>query len=634
MNRDHTALIFNWIRENIFFVVLLAVAGLLLGLKDILTLLFSSWPHLYPVSNTDCQTWESIYLYTPWARQVSLMNLFPADPFFALRQSVFTSFPFLTIWGMGLILKTVCFGNLDAYILVMRACLPLFSMLFIYLIVRRWLDQYFSAILAFLCIVGAPYPFIIFGRLPGFGWATISNMSKFIGQVSIPLEMTKMPYPSLSFVFFAATLLITVRLISRPLKNRSIILVGLLWGMNIYIYLFNFVYGVVFAFLLINGVVIKDNYKERLKELVSKIIIANVCFFAPLFAVLLPFAIRQFIFVDAIGQELVTKIGWLGRSRGILFNVGELKRIVLTYLAALGIAWVYKINLRDLAAKCAVPVLLLISYLLTVNLHILLGKFVQSDHFDIRIYMFLKPLNLIPLLLVAYALPDKSKKAFILLLRAVFFIGLAGIILMLFLQNIGLYQAQVRETAPVMKQIEDLYLPLSHYARPGETVASSKIAVNFIVPLAGKNATLFVPSFVARRSSNDLINKFALYAKIFNWDRDEFLEFISSPPEEYGAAVARFPDQQWIYDDALFHHIGYWFVFHGDQSYLYQKEKKAAYRKYLVKVFDRLDVAGQSKENGVAVVQSDRGINRALRPYVSNVVDCGHNYKIYRINYQ
>ncbi|MBU0630354.1 MAG: hypothetical protein KKC80_05480 [Candidatus Margulisbacteria bacterium] len=628
MKRDYPALVINWIGANLFFVVLLVIAGLLLGLKDILTLLFSGWPHLYPVSNTDCQTWESVYLYTPWARQVSLGNLFPADPFFSLRQSVFSSSPFLTIWVMGFCLKVICLGNLDHYILFMRAGLPLFSMFFLYLIARRWLDRYFSSILVFLGTVGAAFPF------PIFGWGTIGNMPKFISQATVPLEMTKIPYPSLSFVFFALTLWITIHLFSQPLKKKTALLVGMLWGLNIYVYIFNFVFGVVFAGLLVNLLVIMGGTKKSLKNLLVEALVMNSLLLASISAVILPFLFSQFVFIDEIGKEFSMKVGWVGRERGLILSLTWVVFMALTYFATLIVAWLRGVNLRELIDRSKILVLLLVTYLFTVNLHLLLGRFVQPDHFYIRIYMYLQHLNLIPLVLAGCVLPGKKRNYLCLLIKIVLIIGLIGAIFVTILQNIGLYDYQIVRTAPIMKGVESRYLSLSKYARLDETIVSSDLAVNYMIPLEGKNATLFIPGFIARRSSNDLVEKVVMYIKIFDWDENKLLQYMSSNVDlkEVGDKMHKLPNGQVIYDDALFSFLGYWFVYHGDFRGNY--EKRAEYRQYLLKVFKEFDLARAARENKVMVIQSDRGINKKLRPYVEAVMDSGKGYKVYRMKYK
>ncbi len=588
----------------------------LFGLKDILILFSDTWPHLYSVVNVPRAHWEEIYCYLPFAGHFSLDNIMPAAPMAYPGHSQFSFFPILTLISQGIILKCVCFSNIDIYLLSMHTIFPMLSFWIIFLVFNRYIAVSWSLLFTLLGVTTFPN----FSFLPYLFNIGI-NPSVAVQTASLsPMELTRTPIPSFTFFFFILSFYLSTREI-KPTKLRCYCM-SVLWALNLYIYLFNFIAGILFwGLYLIYTCFIRD--RTLIFVNVAKTILPNL--FIVLFAIS-PVLIKRFFLQTPLDVEIFQKMELVSRGAGFIINDwGAIYSYLVPILAVFIVIWIYCADYYELFYKFTPVFIVILVEIFVSNLHIVLGEFVQPELFNIRIAdYFMRFFYFIPII---YFLSRPYKKLFHHQAKHKFsdkihifcdryinqkrvLISVIGILAASFFcifSTLRYVNHFCQSVAPRMEIVEKEYRDLSSFIRKGEgMITSEDIPVNLLIPVLSTQETLLVNAFTNYISSDEILNRLILYAKIFNWDNERFIDFMM-PSEEYNKFNTE--NAFLLTDTILKKGFGYWLLNHRKQM---NADELKEYRDKIVRFFHACDVMADIRKYKIKAVQTFQPINPVI----------------------
>jgi hypothetical protein len=600
------------------------------GFKDALVLLDGRWPHLYATINTPVLSWEEISVYLPFANHFSLTTPLPAAPMARPDLSHLTNFPPITLVLQGILFRWLFAGNVDLYLLALHTVLPTAAFWTLFLIYRRYIAESWSLLLAFW---GVTY-LRNFSSL-GYLFGLLTGQTELIAGASLsPPEVTRMPAPALTFFLFALTFYLT----TRPSPSRSDgptrhsplaprhLLYTFLWALHAYIYLFNFIAGLLFWFgyLIFRRVIADRGWRW---PALARTLLANGLVVT---AVLLPILLRQ-LSATPLDREILQRMGLVVAHAGpISSEWGFLLAYILPLAAVLFVAWASYADYYELIYRFA-PVFLMIAVeLIILNLHLILGQFVQPYLFSVRIgNFFTRYLYFIPII---YFISHPPKRRFHhpspsirgrlsqlvaagyragvdFLLRwqqVVAFLGMVLIALVIVTSSLKYARHHHDHVAPAMQQTAAHFQSLlTSQSQPG-LLASEEISVNLLLPALSPHATLLVSSFNNYLPEAEILDRLLLFGHIFNWDEDQFLTFMLPNP----LYDTFYTDNDFTLSaEVLQNGFGYWLLHHRRQM---APAELASYQAMLSEQFAGYDVRAGAARYGLTAVQATNPINPQL----------------------
>ena len=588
----------------------------LFGFRDIWILLYGKWPHLYAVINTPRASWEGIFAYFPFTNHVTLSNLLPAAPMANTGLSNFNYFPPITIISQGIIFKWFFFSNIDLYMLFMHTVFPVASFWLIFEIFKRYITPAWALMLAFWGVTFFPN-FSLFSYLLNL----VKDPSGYITTASLsPMELTRTPIPSFSFFIFILSFYLTIKE-HRPSRSRYFLL-STLWALNLYVYLFNFVAGVLFWVLyMIYTCYIRDRgfkYRDIAVTLFPNIVI--------ILAVISPVIIKRVFLATPLDQEIFERMELIGYEAGFIANDwGLLFSYLLPIIAVLIVLWLYCADYYELAYKFSPVFIMIFVEIVVSNLHLVLGKFFQPDLYFMRIgSYFPRYLYFIPII---YFLSLPNKRLFhnkfrnrisevlhticdrvIIRPQAVIaFMGIFVLTLFSIFSGIRYIRHYEKSVAPRMTMIEESYNNLASVTNGSDgIIVSDDIPVNLLIPVMSKQETLLVSAFSNFTSSEEILDRLVLFTRIFNWDKEQFLDFMM-PSERYHDFNS--DNNFTLSDETLAKGFGYWLMNHRRHMNSEELEK---YRERILRVYETYDLDLNIRKYKVRAVQATGSINPVL----------------------
>jgi hypothetical protein len=567
----------------------------LLGAKDVMILARSPWPHLTGVVNTSTLNWEEIACYMPFANRASPSTPFPSRPFPAPGDSRFSNFPFITIWTEAFVFKVLCLGNADAFLLAGHAAFPLLSFLFLYAVFAKFIEH--RKWILFFAFMGV----CTYSRFSHGDYA-LGLISKGAGAALdlasfSPYEITRIPSPAISFFIFIFCFYLTIA--ERRLSPRRIVFLSAAWGLNVYVYLFNFIIGAAFWILYAAySRRIADKKWDLSSQAKTFAIIAAV-----LALCLSPVAINNLFFSDEASRQMIEKMGVVTKLDGSAFDWGRFfLTAVLPGAGAALLIRAFALDSYELFFRFTPVFIVALIEALVLNINVLFGKFLQPHLFNIRIgAFFFHYFYLVPFI---YYVGHPPKVFFHggwdsrLVTRASRFLRLivierAGFVLfpaMLFvavqgaLSNVKIFRHQAERTAAAMPVVEARLDLLTEGARAGDTLVSESMPVNMLVPALTPQATLVVNAFNNYETTRNIVDRLALYARIYDWDYPRFEKFMM--PADWIKSIYKDPLFEFT-DEVYGDGFGYWLTFHHKQM---AEADKPAYAASLKAAYDGVDL--------------------------------------------
>lgn len=575
---------------------------LLFGFKDIMVLSSKIWPHLYAVVNTPRASWEEVYCYHPFV--------------FTGWSFKIMFYPLITLAVQKVMFKYLCLSNIDLYLFLMHTVFPVASFWLLYFVYRRYVARSWSVLLAFLGVVTFPnisfFHYFIRVLADPFSAVNLSSLS--------PMELTRVPIPSFSFFFFILTFFLST-MNNKPTKRQYVYL-SVLWALNLYVYLYNFIAGIMFWFLyIVYTRYVKDKHLD-LKRIATTVVL-NM---AAVLLVISPLLLKKLLVVTPLDSEILQRMGLTTSSAGIFVSHwGWFTSYIFPLLAVLIVVGLFCADYYELVYKFS-PIFILIAVeLLVSNIHLIYGVFFEPYLFSMRIAdYFLRYLYFIPII---YFLSQPYKRLFHGNLIAQFADGLnricvrliierrrviaaAGIIIIsIFIILSGMRYKLNYEDNVVgrMEKVEAKLQALTVAAKNGrDMVVSDDIAVDLLIPVRGGRETLLLNAFSNYIPGDEILSRIMLFAHIFNWNEQRFLAFMM-PNNAYKGFNTE--NAFIVSDNILNNGFGYWLLNHHknmDKAALqeYQTRIISAYRKY--------DLMANVRKYRIAAVHSAGAISAQL----------------------
>ncbi|MBU0630346.1 MAG: hypothetical protein KKC80_05440 [Candidatus Margulisbacteria bacterium] len=621
-------------KELAGFSLVLAIVLILLLFRDALILFCGKWPHLYAVINTTTLSWEEIYCYTPFANRVSLTNLFPAlpnaDPFFAF----FTNFPFLAIWVQGVILKILAGGNPDVYLLIMHVLFPVLSFTLLYLVYRRFISQSWALLFSFLGVITygnfSYLAFLCNLIATGINWSSVLSLSSLS-----PLELSRAPSPSFTFFYFILCFYLTIANIKPSFKR--IVGLSLLWGLNLYVYVFNFIVGAMFwlAFLFYSSVLV--NKKIECRDIAIKVGIAG----ALLALIALPLVGKTLFFATPIDAQVLDKMGMVTRYQGLIYSLQYfISYFAIPVLVVLAVIRIFSFDYYELFYKFSPILILLFIEFLILNLHILFGRFMQPHLFSTRLAnYFFHYFYFVP---VIYYLSNPPKTLFhnpqinqkvaqcstfireYIIEKRIYFIPviIAFVSMISLVSSVRNYDNYRQKIEPRMPAISERLALLTGKAAAGEVVIAADPAVNILVPAITRQGSLWVNAFNNYESTDRIVERLALFARLYGWDEARYLEFMM--PSKIMKNI--YTDRDFIFTDQVYRQgFGYWLVNHNMTM---NAAELRAYKNSIVGKYNGVDIKMGLEKYRVRFIGSAVPLRLPVRNKVVAIKD---KYKVYEV---
>jgi hypothetical protein len=596
--------------------------------KDLLILQSSLWGNLYPVVNTPAMTFEEIFCYLPLVNHFSLDTPLPIAPMSNPGLSELSLFPALTIIVQGIIFKWVCFSDINLYLLLNRILFPLASFWLLVAIYRRFIALPWALLLAFWGVT-----FYYDFSMTSYLWSLASNPGAAIELASSrPMEITRVPIPSFSFFYFILCFYCSIK--TYKISSSRQILLSTLWALNAYVYLHNYISGIVFwlSYLIFTNYIThsKFGWKTLFKTLGLNSVI--------IFLVTLPFLLRLASF-SGMDYEAIQNYGLIYRNAGVIFNSwGLIFSYFLPVALTAFIIRVYCSDYYELFYKFTPIFLMIFSELFTLNIHLVIGAFFQPELFSIRIgNYFTRFLYYIPVIYF-FSLPPKNIDHGKVLLRNIIHsiilnrvirqkipLVIAGIAVVSFMgisSNLKYLKNHNEITAPRMIEVEREFQELISISGNKGTIISGDIPVNLMVSIYTQNTSLLVNSFNNYIPRAEIIERLALFAKIFLWEENQFIKFMM-PSENLSKMYKK--NNFLITDRVLEEGFGYWLVWHiRDMS----SEELVSYKKEVSNVFNELNIKNKLREFNVKYIQSRKELNPEV-PF--KILKSGKPYSLYKV---
>ena len=588
----------------------------LFGLKDFLVLRNDEWPHLYAVVNNPVLNWEETFVYLPLANHFSLETPLPAAPMADSDLSSFTGFPPLTLVLQGALFKWLFLSHIDAYLLAMHTLLPIAAFWVLFLVYRRYVTASWSVLLAFW---GVTF-FRNFSSL-GYWIALLTQDDGFIRLASLsPMEITRAPTPGLTFLLFILTFYFTTR--HDRLSQSTMLWFSLLWALHLYVYLFNFIAGTLFWF----GYVIYSRYIQDKAFEPGRIVRTLLPNMAIVLAVSAPLLLKQLLFATPLDREIFRRMGVIVATAGpISSDWGFLLAYVLPLTIVIVVAWVSFADYFELLYRFAPIFLMIMVEIVVLNLHLILGQFFQPYLFSVRIgNYFSRFLYFIPIIYFI-SQPPKARlhhthrlshalyplyqqtAAFVVRWRQVIvLLGIGLIAVVVVSSSLKYADNHAAQVAPHMARVSARLDALAATQPGDDLLVSEDITVNLLTSVLSQRESLLVSSFNNYTPEAEILDRLLLYAHIFNWDLEQFLEFML-PASTY---TAFYSDNNFVISpQVLKQGFGYWLLNHRREM---SADELAAYETMLSQRFEEYDVQAGARQYGVTAVQAFASINPAL----------------------
>jgi hypothetical protein len=602
-------------RSSILFGAITIVLVVLFGLKDFLILVSDQWPHLYPVANAPTQTWEEVYIYLPFANHFSLGNPLPMAPMVEPAVSGFTAFPAITLIVQGVLFKFAFLSNVDAYLLAMHVVLPIASFWFLYAIFSRHIHQAWALLFAFLGI-----SFISDFSSLGYILGLLFQANNIVDSGSLsPLEITRTPIPSLTFLAFISTYYVTVK--SYRISQRRLVLLSVLWAVQLYIYLFNFIPGLLFWF---GYIILARRMTDRgflVAPLIRSLLVASIS----VAIVLVPVAIKYLFFDTPLDREFIDRLQSVSANESFISSDWG---PWISYLLPVGIMiiviWISCADYYEAIYRFGSVFILAVVELLVLNLQFVPGQFFDNQLFSVRVAVFFdRFLYFVP---VVYFLSLPQKRLFktgilsrvstgiypIISLTMerlripIAFVVSFSIALLLVASSLRYLENHDQVVAPRMAVVDKRLEALVDGRAHGTLVVSEDIAVNLLLPSLSDQTTLLTSSFNNQVSSDDILQRLILYSKIFGWNQQRFLEFMMPNP----TLQSEFGSNGFVMsDNFLTIGLGYWLLHHQKVMGADELQK---YQQLLSTKYAQFDMTASLQKHHVVAVQG-------LNPVESNL---------------
>jgi hypothetical protein len=532
--------------------------------------------------------------WLPLAVEISRGNFFPIDPFLGQADSAFRFFPYLSLWISGLLISI--FGT-GAALLIGSSIIPTLSYIFMVLIYRCFLNWRWSISLSALGILGfnsAPFREFLIGILSGGSWIDF-------GANSMP-SASGFPFPAISLVSFLMVFYFSIQ--DRYMSNKRSIILSIAWGLQSQIHIINLIFGVPFWLFFLTLKILRSSkhtwsYANSIRLGINIFIVALIS---------LPMVASIWIqYNHGLGLDYLSDS--LGDSRSFewFFIIAYCVIPLLILRIAYGVFRVdpYEIIFKFLPVWIAMSVELILSLIwqifgIGLPNELLLSRlglfFLHIFYFTPAIYCMHRPTGSYYVGSEALKLSSKIRSFLIWFFRdlSLFFLPIFLVFLTVFFlissekyyQNFNDIHFKNNQKSQL---INDL---LTSEIKPGELLIGPDNFTNLLLPIQGRYSSLWTNRIISKADTVDVIERFAVYAKVIGWSEGQFLSFMLPGNISFNQTEVLID----ISGDEAVEGFGYWLTFHNN---VLSKNELKNLSNILIKTFNSINLNEKLKEYGV-----------------------------------
>ena len=532
----------------------------------LILLLIASWivPSIdYFTIQSSSSDFQSINSWLPLIKSVKFGDIIFSGLNMDITNLNIHFYPYLTLWFYGLIAWLL---GMKGIVILSTIIFPVFSFHLLYRIFFRHLSELWSIAISLTCLLAfSDWPFrsFLIGIIKGTSINELATIQ--------PLEIAHYPIPSFSVMVFLIIFYFSTK--KRKLTLFRISLFTCLWSLSSQIHAIDALYGIAFWFIYFpiqffiqSG---RDINKDYIKMIIYQLIIGLVC----LSPILL-------LWKTSSTYHSLEEIGLInsGPSGNInLFYFGVY--FVLPFILTLIVYFVKKIDSYEIFTSFIhVYILLFVEFLILAS-SLLLPNSIHIDIVQNRIPLFfLHFYYYIPFIYLvtrpvgyeySYGLEaTKFSKKIDFGLNYVFnrldkiYLYLIIFLLFIFSGNSSYksYNHHKYVEGPALKETINEYNEIINILPAGSLVISETPATNLIPQIDfNKNyKTLWTNRFTNNISSGKIMDGLLLYAYIYNWPKEKFLQFMSPGNLQKGRAEIVDLSKNKIHKAG----IGYWLLNH------------------------------------------------------------------------
>ncbi len=580
--QDH--LKWHWIIGTSIFLILI------FSIRDLPILLNSDWPHLYAVVEVPILRWEEIIFYLPFATEFTWSNWFPIAPTVDGSINGWSFFPTISILIYQLLYKTIASGSIDFFLILLHTLLPLINFWIVYAIYRLYINKSWSLLLSFLGI-------FYFSEFSSFSYIleVLNGNNNLISSASIsPPEISRIPFPGISLPFFLITFYLTIK--NNRLDQRKLFQLSIFWGLQIYIYAFNFIAGILFWLMwIIYAKYISDKgfvLKNILKEWIISLTI--------IFSVSSPYVIKFLFFQSKTDQQFLESLIWVQNNLEVYSsNWGGIISYLFPTIFVICIIFFFRGDFYELFYKFSPVFIAMIVDLIIGSMHLIFGEMIEPTLYQDRISgIIFRFFFFIPLLYflgnplkkiqsgknIKLTIISKKIHSFlhqILITRRLIICGL-GIFLISGIEILGgirYFHHHEQNITKHMKVTENEIEIIKNANFKKGIVAIENVPSNFLIPLFSKHSSLLVSKYGNYIQKEEILNRLILFAKLFHWDENRFINFMTL---SNNLNLINKKNQNIIKKSDIENGLGYWLLNHNREMDTLEAER---YKTFIVNEF-------------------------------------------------
>lgn len=493
------------------------------------------------------------------SNKVSQGNLFPVYSFYDYIESEFRFFPYLSLWFSGfLIFFLGPFGSS----LVGGIVFPVLSYIFMTLIFKNYLPWKWSISLASLGVLSfgsASFRDFLSGLIMGHGWLNL-------GVNNFP-DIANFPFPAVSLLSFLFVFYLSIKKIH--MSKRRMTLLSVFWGMQSQVHIVNAIIGVPFWIGLLVLLTFRSNRNrwgvDQTKQLLIQFFIVLLICLPAIFSIWDQIVNNEGLSLLVARSENLDPVNWFVIT---FYFVVPLIALVLTF-------WAFRVDPYEIIYKF-LPIWIVMSVeLILVLLWSVFGIGIPTELlfnritlFFLHIFYFIPPIYYMNRFKFNYHSGTESllisKK-----IRSVlywFFKDASLVYLPLFFLLLTAFSVSSSEKSfqyfksdvvPAYKEFNKTMSLLSEDVSPGEVLIGPDNITNISLMYLGDYKTLWTNKLISTDNVNEVIERFALYAKIIGWDEDEFLLFMSPSNLTYSTKKLMLNSRSAVPG------LGYWLTFNN-----------------------------------------------------------------------
>ena len=493
------------------------------------------------------------------SNKVSQGNLFPVYSFYDYIESEFRFFPYLSLWFSGFL---IFFLGPSGSSLVGGIVFPVLSYIFMTLIFKNYLPWKWSISLASLGVLSfgsASFRDFLSGLIMGHGWLNL-------GVNNFP-DIANFPFPAVSLLSFLFVFYLSIKKIH--MSKRRMTLLSVFWGMQSQVHIVNAIIGVPFWIGLLVLLTFRSNRNrwgvDQTKQLLIQFFIVLLICLPAIFSIWDQIVNNEGLSLLVARSENLDPVNWFVIT---FYFVVPLIALVLTF-------WASRVDPYEIIYKF-LPIWIVMSVeLILVLLWSVFGIGIPTELlfnritlFFLHIFYFIPPIYYMNRFKFNYHSGTESllisKK-----IRSVlywFFKDASLVYLPLFFLLLTAFSVSSSEKSfqyfksdvvPAYKEFNKTMSLLSEDVSPGEVLIGPDNITNISLMYLGDYKTLWTNKLISTDNVNEVIERFALYAKIIGWDEDEFLLFMSPSNLTYSTKKLMLNSRSAVPG------LGYWLTFNN-----------------------------------------------------------------------